>query len=189
MCWSVDAVEKAWGPNYLRFGLGLSSDFSGEASFNVLASHRMTWLNSLGAELRTDVQLGFDNALRIEFYQPFDVRQLFFVAPRVTFAQDRVNFYSGEDRIAIYNIGSSIGGLDLGVHFAQYGALRIGVEGGRVVPKLNTGSIVLPSDDRVAMGGVRSRIALRSAGQRELPASWLERRPGGVQLDAQPRCG
>jgi NTE family protein len=54
----VDAVEKAWGPNYLRAGIGLSSDFSGSAQFNVLASHRMTWLNSLGAELRTDVQLG-----------------------------------------------------------------------------------------------------------------------------------
>ncbi|HEY6512895.1 MAG TPA: patatin-like phospholipase family protein [Burkholderiaceae bacterium] len=153
---AVDAVEKAWGPNYLRLGLGLSSDFTGETSFSVLASHRMTWLNSLGAELRTDVQLGFDNALRIEFYQPFDVKQLFFAAPRVTFAQDRVSFYSGEDRIAIYDVGSGIGGLDLGVHFAQYGALRVGVEGGRVVPKLNTGSVVLPSGVRVAMGGIRT---------------------------------
>ena len=26
----VDAVEKSWGPNYLRFGLGLSSDFQGD---------------------------------------------------------------------------------------------------------------------------------------------------------------
>ncbi len=56
----VDAVEKAWGPNYLRLGIGLSSDFSGETYFNVLASHRMTWLNPLGAEFRTDVQLGFE---------------------------------------------------------------------------------------------------------------------------------
>ena len=29
---SVDAVEKSWGPNYLRLGLGLSSDFSGDES-------------------------------------------------------------------------------------------------------------------------------------------------------------
>ena len=33
---SVDAVEKSWGPNYLRFGLGLSSDFKGDAFFNLL---------------------------------------------------------------------------------------------------------------------------------------------------------
>ena len=33
---AVDAVEKAWGPDYLRLGLGLSSDFSGETYFNLV---------------------------------------------------------------------------------------------------------------------------------------------------------
>ncbi len=28
---AVDAVEKSWGPNYLRFGLGLTNDFKGDA--------------------------------------------------------------------------------------------------------------------------------------------------------------
>src|SRR5262249_25416205 len=36
----VDAVEKAWGPNYLRFGLGLATDFKGDAFFNLAASYR-----------------------------------------------------------------------------------------------------------------------------------------------------
>jgi NTE family protein len=35
---NIDAVEKSWGPNYLRFGLGLGSDFSGDAFFNAAAS-------------------------------------------------------------------------------------------------------------------------------------------------------
>ena len=30
---AVDAVEKSWGPNYLRFGLGFSSDFKGDNFF------------------------------------------------------------------------------------------------------------------------------------------------------------
>ena len=42
---AVDAVEKSWGPDYLRFGLGLSSDLQGDAYFNLLASYRKTWLN------------------------------------------------------------------------------------------------------------------------------------------------
>jgi NTE family protein len=54
----VDAVEKAWGPNYLRFGLGLGSDLQGEAFFNLAASYRRTWVNELGAEWRTDLQVG-----------------------------------------------------------------------------------------------------------------------------------
>ncbi len=69
---AVDAVEKAWGPDYLRFGLGLSSDFGGDAYFNLLASYRKTWLNSLGAEWRTDVQFGNTRGLVSEFYQPLD---------------------------------------------------------------------------------------------------------------------
>lgn len=32
--------EKEWGPDYLRFGLGLASDFQGDSQFNVLASYR-----------------------------------------------------------------------------------------------------------------------------------------------------
>jgi NTE family protein len=35
---AVDAVEKNWGPDYLRVGLGLSSDFSGDAFVNLLGS-------------------------------------------------------------------------------------------------------------------------------------------------------
>jgi NTE family protein len=156
---AVDAVEKAWGPNYLRLGLGLSSDFSGAVYFNVLATHRMTWLNSLGAELRTDVQLGFDNSLRMEFYQPFDAKGTYFIAPRVAIEQDQLNFYRGDDRVAIYRVESRTAGLDLGVQFAQYGELRAGVEGGTVIPRLDTGSVLLgQSGTHYAQGGIRTRL-------------------------------
>ncbi len=55
---SVDAIEKSYDPNYLRFGLGLSTDFRGDAFFNLNASYRRMWINSLGAEWRTDAQVG-----------------------------------------------------------------------------------------------------------------------------------
>ncbi len=61
---AVDAIEKSWGPDYLRFGLGLSSDFQGDAYFNILASYRKTWLNSLGAEWRNDLQIGRTSVLQ-----------------------------------------------------------------------------------------------------------------------------
>ena len=127
---AVEAVEKAWGPNYLRLGIGLSSDFSGETYFTLIAAHRKTWLNSLGAELRTDVQLGYDANLRVEFYQPLNVKSGYFIAPRVALGQERVNLFSGGDRIAVYNVGSRDVAVDLGVTFDQYGELRLGIEGG-----------------------------------------------------------
>ena len=51
-------MEKSWGPNYLRFGLGFSSDMKGDTFFNLLASYRRTWINSLGAEWRNDLRCG-----------------------------------------------------------------------------------------------------------------------------------
>jgi NTE family protein len=55
---NVEAIEKNWGPNYLKFGLGLSSDFSGNSYFSVLGQYRRTWMNSYGGEWRTNVALG-----------------------------------------------------------------------------------------------------------------------------------
>jgi len=136
---AVDAVEKAWGPNYLRLGIGLSSDFGGETYFNLLAGYRMTWLNRLGAEFRTDVQLGYNNRVRMEFYQPLDLRQRFFVAPRVQIDQDRLNVFNGGTRFAVFQIQSQLAALDLGVHFPAYGEFRLGVQTGKVVPELDTG--------------------------------------------------
>ena len=156
---AVDAVEKAWGPNYLRLGLGLSSDFSGEMYFNLLATHRMTWLNKLGAELRTDAQVGYNNSLRMEFYQPFNAAGQYFVAPHIGAAQDRLNLYRGADRVATYNIGSRIAGVDLGVNFQQTGQLRIGVEGGKVTPTLYTGSPAIdPGAASHSQGGLRTQL-------------------------------
>ncbi|HSO66877.1 MAG TPA: patatin-like phospholipase family protein, partial [Desulfatirhabdiaceae bacterium] len=110
---AVDAVEKSWGPDYLRLGLGLSSDFEGDAFFNILASYRKTWLNSLGAEWRNDLQIGRTSGFRSEFYQPLDERGYFFVAPQINYERRSTNIYQGSDRIASYDITSLLAGIDI----------------------------------------------------------------------------
>ena len=47
----VNVAEKTWGPNFLRFGLSLSSDLQGETFFNLMAGHKRVWVNSLGAAM------------------------------------------------------------------------------------------------------------------------------------------
>ncbi len=49
----IEPREKSWGPDYLRFGLGLASDFQGDSMFNALFQYRKTWLNRLGGEWLT----------------------------------------------------------------------------------------------------------------------------------------
>ena len=97
---AVDAVEKSWGPDYLRFGLGLSGDFQGDAYYNFLISYRRTWLNSLGAEWRTNLQFGRTSSLVSEFYQPLTPERYLFIAPRFGLERRSVYLYQGNDPVA-----------------------------------------------------------------------------------------
>ncbi len=135
----VDAVEKTYGPDYLRFGLGLSSDFRGNAYFNLLTSYRRTWLNALGAEWRNDVQVGQTSSLVSEFYQPLDTRQLFFVAPRIELERRPVNVFSGDNKIAEYDLRRTDFAFDVGSQFTKYGEARLGVVIGQQHLSLSTG--------------------------------------------------
>jgi NTE family protein len=136
---AVDAVEKSWGPNYLRLGLGLSSDFSGDAFFNVLASYRKTWINSLGAEWRTDLQIGRTSRIFTEFYQPLFASRYLFVDPSVQYERRNVGIFQGNERIASYDVRSSRLALELGSQLTKFGEIRVGVAAGNTTTSLDTG--------------------------------------------------
>ena len=158
---TVDAVEKAWGPDYLRFGLGLSSDFSGDAFFNLLGSYRKTWLNEQGAEWRTDVQLGHTSGIYSEFYQPLSAGSPFFVAPHVALERSTADLYQDDDRVASYQVTSGLAGFDVGSEFNRYGELRLGVVGGVLEPELDTSPQILsPGEERIQAGAFTGRLRL-----------------------------
>jgi len=156
---AVDAVEKSWGPDYLHFGLGLSSDFQGDAFYDLLATYRKTWINSLGAEWRTDVQFGRTGVLHTEFYQPLNPEGWLFVAPRAGISHRSTYLYQGDERLASYDISSDVVGVDVGTLFRQYGTIRIGIEGGKVEPVLDTGPQSLsPGAESIAQGAYSARM-------------------------------
>lgn len=169
---AVDAVEKSWGPNYLRFGLGLSSDFSGDAFFNILGSYRKTWINDRGAEWRTDVQLGHTSGLYTEFYQPFSATSRFFIAPHAAIERRTADLYRDDDRVASYEMTSMLGGVDVGSQFSRYGEFRIGAVGGRLKPQLDTGPESLsPGESRIIQGAWRARLKLDQLDSVHFPRS------------------
>jgi NTE family protein len=136
---SVSAIEKSWGPDYVRFGLGLQSDFKGANYFNLAASYRRTWENALGAEWRTDVQMGQVGFLTTEWYQPLGTRNGLFIAPRATIVRRNLDVYRDSDRIARYDLSTYYGSLDVGRAFTRYGEVRVGVAFGRSKATLDTG--------------------------------------------------
>lgn len=67
-----DVEDKPWGPNYLRIGLDLSTDFEGRGSFNLKLSHNRHWLTANGTEWRNRLQIGAIPAIFTELYHPLN---------------------------------------------------------------------------------------------------------------------
>ncbi len=184
----VDAVEKSWGPDYLRFGLGLSSESGGDSYFNVLASYRKTWVNSLGAEWRNDVQLGQATRLFSEFYQPLSVNRYLFVAPMVEYDQYQRKIFQDRLQIASYNFRSTTAGLDLGSQITTFGELRVGLLYGPATFSLNSGPTNLaPADNNADTGAVRARFRIDQLDSVKFPRSGYA--VTGVFLDSRTDLG
>ncbi len=141
--------EKAWGPHYLRFGLTLSNDFSGNAFYNLLLTHRRPWLNALGAEWRNDLQIGQVDRVRTEWHQPLDTGQRLFAAAHAESRLEPFDLFAGGERIGRYRRRSTGVGADLGLTLGNSGELRAGLAHHRVSLSNNTGlipgSLLIPS--------------------------------------------
>jgi NTE family protein len=166
----------------VRFGLSLYSDFRGDNAFNLLASVRRTWLNSLGGEWRADLQLGNDGMLFTELYQPLVTSQLFFIAPRLQVLRGPADIYGGADGdvlAARYNVTVATAGIDLGSQFTKYGELRVGLLAGQGDAELQIGSPILAQYSiKRDIRAVRSRLYLDQLDSTTFPRS-------GYSVDAQ----
>ncbi|OGA21760.1 MAG: hypothetical protein A3I02_05410 [Betaproteobacteria bacterium RIFCSPLOWO2_02_FULL_67_26] len=153
----IQPREKDWGPDYLRFGLGLASDFRGETPFTVLVSYRKTWMNRLGGEWLTEARVGRESGLFTEFYQPVDERGRYFVAPYASYGQSTRGVFLGEKRIAEYDVLEGRVGVDAGAVLGTWGEARLGALWRNVDAKVDTGSPVLPSLNEDS-AGMRFRL-------------------------------
>ncbi len=170
---TADVVEKSWGPNYLRFGLGLSSDLSGDSFFTLIATHRWALLNSLGGEWRNDLQIGHADRLATEFYQPLTPAQRVFVALRADTARDPFDIYDDDgNRLARFRRATYGIGFDLGMPIGTSGEVRLGVNRGRLKLLTDTstvsGSLIVPP---IEMGGLQGRLRLDTLDNLRFPRS------------------
>jgi NTE family protein len=153
----IEPKEKSWGGDYLRFGLGLASDFQGDSQFNLLAQYRKTWMNRLGAEWMTEAQIGQDTRLSTELYQPLSEAGRWFVAPNALIGQTMRGVFIGDDRIASYLTSVGQAGVDLGAALGTWGQLRAGAVWSRIYARVDTGDPILPSL-RETTAGLRAAL-------------------------------
>jgi len=135
----VMPVEKSWGPDYLRFGLGLETSLQLGASYQLRVGYQKTWLNALGGELLLTGDLGSNTGVAAEFYQPLEPTQRFFGYADAGYLRERIDYFLVEQRIAEYRSATSKAELGLGMNFALLGQLRVGWREQRVSNSLETG--------------------------------------------------
>jgi NTE family protein len=123
----IETREKTWGPGYLRFGLGLESDFEGDTEYRLLANYRRANVNRLGAEWKTIVSLGDPAGLSTEFFQPLERSGFWFVAPSFAFGRDRDDTYLVNGDLEVIDTRTATGGIDVGIQLRNYGEVRLGI--------------------------------------------------------------
>jgi NTE family protein len=160
--------ENSWGPNYVRLGLDLRTDFDGQGAFNLRLSHNRHWVNSGGAEWRNRFQLGETLGAFTEFYQPLDRRANWFVATWADASLKRIELYDTQgDAVATGKRRGVQAGVDVGWPIGLQGHLgefRLGLTGSarRAEPELVSASVVDQtaglSTQRWREGGVRMAL-------------------------------
>ena len=140
-------VEKSWGPDYLRFALNLETDSNQGSSFSLRAAYQKTLINELGAEFLATVGIGNNVIGRLNFYQPLDPAQRFFVEAGLNYVQGPLNIYQNNTRIAQYTNSDTEFGLWAGANIGIMGQAKIGwIEQKRSFER-DIGSLALPDFD------------------------------------------
>jgi NTE family protein len=124
---TFDAREKSWGPNYLRFGLSLQDDFSGNSTFDASARLTMTDLNRSGAEWMLDGRVGNSPHLATELYWPFSPRQRWFVLPNAIFELRNMPLGISADGAGLLHVRDVRGGIAFGRASGNATEVRAGV--------------------------------------------------------------
>lgn len=150
----LEPVEKPWGPDYLRAGVQLATDFAGNSAFLVTVDHRATWLNRAGVEWRNRASFGRINELDSQLRVPLDASRAWFVAPEIDSSERLRDVYVAGNDAARFRLRDDAGALWLGRSLGTLGEFLVGVERGRDSARLAVGSPVI--DPQTATFGLLS---------------------------------
>ncbi|NOQ94121.1 MAG: BamA/TamA family outer membrane protein [Methylophaga sp.] len=125
----VNTQQKAWGTDSIQSGLELSSDFTGQSSFNLGFAYTKLPFNSLNGEWRTAIQLGEDLGFLTEIYQPLDPAARYFVSAGISWSNQDVRLFSdlGSRADAEYEVGKLELRTAIGRNIGKWGEIRIGI--------------------------------------------------------------
>jgi NTE family protein len=124
--------DKPWGPNYLRAGVDLRTNFAGRSQFDLKIAHERRWLTRSGTEWRNRLTIGENPLLGTELYHPLQWSRALdtdaFVSAAASIERRDVSLFTlGGDELAVFDRVASRVALDLGQPWARYGEWRVGL--------------------------------------------------------------
>jgi NTE family protein len=147
----ITPTEKSWGHDYLRFGVQLAAADS-EHDFAVRAAYHKRWINHLGGEWLTGIDIGQRATLFTEIYQPLDVKQRFFIEPGIGLRRDLIDIYQDGDRIAEYRTIERRASFNVGMNANSIGQIRLGWRVRDLDRSIETGLPTLPTGKIITRG-------------------------------------
>lgn len=149
----VMPVEKSWGPDYLRLGVQFESNLSQGSTYGLRLGYHRTWLNALGGELLSLVDLGSRTGAAVEWFQPLSGDRRFFVEALADYHRERSDYFFGEQRIAEYRVARTAMEVSVGTGFSLLGQVRAGWREHRASREVETGLDVFASLPQDRSGG------------------------------------
>ncbi len=144
--------EKVYGPNYLKFDLGLYASVEGDLTFGLYGRHVRTWVNPLGAQWRNELQFGGQQLVATSFYQPLDVSQRWFIEPRAAYSRSIEDVFLEDERISRYSFRDAGAQLDVGANVGRHAQLRLGYLYDQRDIEVDIGSTLMPEHSPVDAG-------------------------------------
>jgi NTE family protein len=123
---AIHADEKDWGPHYLRFGLVLETDFEGTGTFTAASSFTSTPINALGGEWRSEIQVGNEQRVVTELYQPIDSNLRYYTRTSLGYYEKHLGQFESGQQLADLDFSYSEFLLAGGCLFGNWGQLELG---------------------------------------------------------------
>ena len=150
----ISPVEKAWGPDYLRFAINADSSLSQGSTFSLRAALHRTWINRLGGEWLLSTEIGNRSGLAFEFHQPLDPAQRWFAELDLASGWSHRDLYEDGQRVSRFQIFRSAAEVAFGLNLGRLGDLRAGWVEKVTRAKLETGQGLYPRDPQYLGGAV-----------------------------------
>lgn len=120
--------ESDWARSRMRIGLELNSDFRADHRFTVSGLHVLSWLNSLGGELRTIGRLGTRRSLETEWWQPLAAGSQWYASASLGHRAQTDDLYRSGQLVGRASFAASSLTFALGRSFGRSADLRVGVQ-------------------------------------------------------------